>query len=66
MLSVSNEELKNMQNVKSGDVFLCPRCKKLHEMKPAIKDGKPDESLLWFSCEGSTFLGAVNGKNLWT
>lgn len=48
--------------VRSGDSFVCPRCKKTHLLEPSrTEDGKPGV-LLFYRCGPTAFLGAVEGK----
>ena len=61
MLSFGRNELGNNRRVKSGDTVK-HSCGEEHVLMPALSNGEPDENLLWFTCEGKTFIAAVNGQ----
>ena len=58
---ISNKNPDKRPRVRYGESF--PHtCGETHVLFPAISEGKPDNSLLWYKCGERTMLGAVNGK----
>ena len=62
-IGFSIDDLRDRQTVHAGDTFLCDKCNKLHELE-AGKDekGNPAGILLFYMCEETPYLGAVDNK----
>lgn len=66
MKSWSHEELQKMPQVFKGDTFYHARCKQTHELIAAKNmDGTDDDTLLYYICEGGTYLAAVHNCWIW-
>jgi hypothetical protein len=62
-IGFSNDDLGKIQIVvHAGDTFLCQKCGKLHELLGGTVNGEPSELLLFYTCEDSMRLGAVDNK----
>lgn len=57
-IGFGNEELKDAETVKVGDLRPCPKCGALTE----VKDGSPPGVLQFISHCGSSWLAGINNK----
>ena len=63
-VSFGNDELENCITVEDGQQIPCPHCIGAHKLKSATdtETGKKTNLLMFFDCNGKTYLGAVNGR----
>jgi hypothetical protein len=54
--------LKNLPKVKAGAEISCDKCNGRHILEATTCDGQPSELALVYTCGGSLYLGAVNGR----
>lgn len=63
MYAVSNEELRHQPPAHEGMHVNCTTCEWTHPLKAATSDTPgQDGFLMFYSCNGREFLGAVAGK----
>jgi len=57
------DTLSTQPTANKGQKIDCPHCEKKHILRPAKDgEGKEDDSLLFFKCGTSLYLGAVGKK----
>ena len=61
-IAISNDELKDLPEIKNGDVIICPKCGEKHQLHAGTEKGKESDVLLFYKCGDSFFLGAIRGK----
>ena len=57
-----NDTLSKMPKVADGDPIICPKCQGVHKLEAAMSDGHKTVLLMFFSCSGKQYLGAVEGR----
>ena len=64
-IAASNEELEDAPPIKAGDVIKCQRCAGMHAIEAGTgSDGQVSELLLFYSCQGTTYLAGIAGKSI--
>jgi len=58
-IAFSNEEIKNLPP--AGDRIQCV-CGKTHKLIPGTCNGEKDYTLMFYKCNGSIYLGSIQGK----
>jgi|TARA_Y100000310_G_scaffold344647_1_gene458526 hypothetical protein len=63
-IGFSNETLDKLPSVKAGDRIECTQCGQEHALIPPDdwEKGDKESIILFYCCNGNSFLGAVNGK----
>ena len=74
-IGFSNNTLKELSRVNIGDPIVCPNCGNIHTLKDPERTTKYDYTtgkyvefsketpiLMFYKCEDSLYLGAVDGK----
>ena len=61
-IGFGNDELADLATIKEGDEVMCPRCNGRHRLVGGTSEGKRTTLLMFYECNGATYLGALNGK----
>lgn len=63
-IGFSNETLAKLKALDPYDPILCPYCGELHLARPAQGSEGKSADLLFFECNGKSFLAGIGGKNV--
>ncbi len=59
MLTISNHELLPLPKAQAGDIVACPLCRREHALQEV---GGKLATILWYTCQGTSFLASVGGQ----
>lgn len=64
--AIGNDELQKMPPLKIGEAILCPHCGEAHIVCGGTntRTGKEDDTLLFYTCDGVSYLAGVKGTNV--
>lgn len=58
----SNDTLNKQAKVKQGHMIDCDKCHGKHLLLGGMSHGEPNDTVLFYNCGGSSYLGAVAGR----
>jgi len=61
-IGFGNDKLEKLSDAKKGMLIECLKCGGEHSLECGKSDGKEDDTIMFYECNGHIYLGAVAGK----